>query len=142
MAYHAPTFKTCELKRDSVARFSTQICCRKKKVAIRFATKLRCTRCAFYLPNSSAAPMLLLMILFGEIGFFFKSNLFSCLFCSWWYGIQCFFHGAGCNSTSGIRGTMFILMYVVSYVGGANLLRHAEGATWLAIVTVKRLTLN
>ena len=36
---------------------------------------------------------------------------------------------------------MFILMYVVSYVGGANLLRHAEGATWLAIVTVKRLTL-
>ena len=37
---------------------------------------------------------------------------------------------------------MFILMYVVSYVGGANLLRHAEGATWLAIVTVKRLTLR
>ena len=27
-------------------------------------------------------------------------------------------------------------MYVLSYVGGANLLRHAEGATWLAIVTV------
>lgn len=54
---------------------------------------------------------------------------------NWWYGIQCFFHGAGCSSTSGIRGTMFILMYVVSYVGGANLLRHAEGATWLAIVT-------
>ena len=90
----------------------------------------------------SSFAMLLLMILFGEIGFFFKSDLFSCLFCSWWYGIQCFFHGAGCNSTSGIRGTMFILMYVVSYVGGANLLRHAEGATWLAIVTVKRLTLN
>lgn len=37
---------------------------------------------------------------------------------------------------------MFILMYVVSYVGGANLLRYAEGATWLAIVTVKRLTLS
>ena len=92
----------------------------------------------------SSFPMLLLMILFGEIGFFFfiKSDLFSRLFCSWWYGIQCFFHGAGCSSTSGIRGTMFILMYVVSYVGGANLLRHAEGATWLAIVTVKRLTLR
>ncbi|KAJ7371042.1 hypothetical protein OS493_028204 [Desmophyllum pertusum] len=30
---------------------------------------------------------------------------------------------------------MFILMYVLSYAGGANLLRHAEGATWLAIVT-------
>lgn len=29
---------------------------------------------------------------------------------------------------------MFILMYVLSYVGSANLLRHAEGATWLAIV--------
>ena len=93
----------------------------------------------------SSFPMLLLMILFGEIGFIFffiKSDLFSRLFCSWWYGIQCFFHGAGCSSTSGIRGTMFILMYVVSYVGGANLLRHAEGATWLAIVTVERLTLR
>ena len=32
---------------------------------------------------------------------------------------------------------MFILMYVLSYVGGANLLRHAEGATWLAVVTVR-----
>ena len=30
-------------------------------------------------------------------------------------------------------------MYVLSYVGGANLLRHAEGATWLAIVTVSEL---
>ena len=27
-------------------------------------------------------------------------------------------------------------MYVLSYVGGGNLLRYAEGATWLAIVTV------
>lgn len=54
---------------------------------------------------------------------------------NWWYGIQCFFGGAGCNSTPGTRGTVFILMYVLSYVGGANLLRHAEGATWLAIVT-------
>nr|XP_058940519.1 uncharacterized protein LOC131768824 [Pocillopora verrucosa] len=26
-------------------------------------------------------------------------------------------------------------MHVLSFVGGANLLRHAEGATWLAIVT-------
>ncbi|XP_068731350.1 crt homolog 3-like [Montipora capricornis] len=54
---------------------------------------------------------------------------------NWWYGIQCFFGGAGCSATPGIRGAMFILMYVISYVGGANLLRHAEGATWLAIVT-------
>ncbi|KAL9954561.1 hypothetical protein ACROYT_G042117 [Oculina patagonica] len=54
---------------------------------------------------------------------------------NWWFGIQCFFGAAGCDSTSGTRGTMFILMYVLSYVGGANLLRHAEGATWLAIVT-------
>ena len=30
-------------------------------------------------------------------------------------------------------------MYVLSYAGGANLLRHAEGATWLAIVTVSEL---
>ena len=37
---------------------------------------------------------------------------------------------------------MFILMYVLSYVGGANLLRHAEGATWLAIVTVSEQSEN
>ena len=37
---------------------------------------------------------------------------------------------------------MFILMYVLSYVGGANLLRHAEGATWLAIVTVSKQSEN
>lgn len=54
---------------------------------------------------------------------------------NWWFGVQCFFGAAGCDSTSGTRGTIFILMYVLSYVGGANLLRHAEGATWLAIVT-------
>lgn len=54
---------------------------------------------------------------------------------NWWYGVQCFFGGAGCSATPGIRGAMFILMYVISYVGGGNLLRHAEGATWLAIVT-------
>ena len=62
-------------------------------------------------------------------------------FWSWWYGIQCFFGGAGCSVTPGIRGAMFILMYVISYVGGANLLRHAEGATWLAIVTVRNFAL-
>ncbi|KAJ7371043.1 hypothetical protein OS493_028205 [Desmophyllum pertusum] len=54
---------------------------------------------------------------------------------NWLFGLRCFFGAAGCDATSGTRGTMFILMYVLSYVGGANLLRHAEGATWLAIVT-------
>ena len=58
--------------------------------------------------------------------------------CSWWYGIQCFFGGAECTTTPGVRGTVFILMYVISYVSGANLLRHAEGATWLAIVMVRQ----
>ena len=57
-------------------------------------------------------------------------------FLSWWFGIQCFFGGAGCSTVCGTRGSMFILMYVLSYVGGANLLRYAEGATLLAIVTV------
>ena len=32
---------------------------------------------------------------------------------------------------------MFILMYVFAYTGSANLLRHTEGATWVAIVTVR-----
>ena len=60
------------------------------------------------------------------------------LISSWWFGVQCFFGAAGCDYRSGTRGTIFILMYVLSYVGGANLLRHAEGATWLAIVTVSK----
>lgn len=58
--------------------------------------------------------------------------------CSWWSGLQCFFGLTGRDATSGIRGTVFILMYVLSYVGAANLLRHAEGATWLAIVSVRK----
>lgn len=33
-----------------------------------------------------------------------------------------------------MRGTIFISMYVSAYAGSANLLRHSEGATWLAIV--------
>jgi len=53
---------------------------------------------------------------------------------NWWFGVQCFFGAAGCDSTSGIRGTMFILMYVCAYAGTANLLRHTEGATWASIV--------
>ena len=59
-------------------------------------------------------------------------------FCSWWFGIQCFFGAAGCDSTVGMRGTIFISMYVSAYAGSANLLRHSEGATWLAIVVVRR----
>ena len=59
-------------------------------------------------------------------------------FCSWWFGVQCFFGAAGCDSTVGMRGTIFISMYVSAYAGSANLLRHSEGATWLAIVVVRR----
>ena len=74
------------------------------------------------------------------LGLCMKAYVLLCvnvsLVCSWWFGIRCFFGGAGCSATPGIRGTVFILMYVLSYIGGANLMRHAEGATWLAIVTV------
>ena len=35
-----------------------------------------------------------------------------------------------------VLGTIFILTYVLSYVGGGLLLRYAEGATYLAIVQV------
>ena len=37
---------------------------------------------------------------------------------------------------------MFILMYTVSYIGGGNLLRFAEGATFLSIVSVSNLKNN
>ena len=58
--------------------------------------------------------------------------------CSWWYGIQCFFGGAGCSTTPGVRGAVFILMHVIYRVCAANLMRHAEGATCLAIVAVRQ----
>ena len=31
---------------------------------------------------------------------------------------------------------MFIVMYTLSYIGGGNLIRFAEGATLLAVVSV------
>jgi len=49
----------------------------------------------------------------------------------------CFFGGDGCNYVPGLRGVIFIAMYVVSYVGGGLLLRYAEGATYLAVVQVR-----
>ena len=56
--------------------------------------------------------------------------------CSYWFAIQCFFGGAGCNYVPGLRGVAFIAMYVVSYLGGGLLIRYAEGAAYLAIVQV------
>ncbi|KAI8501393.1 hypothetical protein Bbelb_206640 [Branchiostoma belcheri] len=53
------------------------------------------------------------------------------------FGFLCFFGGRGCTSQPGSRGTLFILGYAVSYIGGGLLLRHAEGATLLALVTVR-----
>ena len=55
---------------------------------------------------------------------------------SWSFGFKCFFGGAGCSSKCGVRGTMFIVMYTISYIGGGNLIRFSEGATLLAIVNV------
>jgi len=52
----------------------------------------------------------------------------------WRTGFQCFFGGAGCSATPGIAGVIYIVTHVMSHVGAANLLRHSEGATLLAIV--------
>ena len=57
--------------------------------------------------------------------------------CSWWSALQCFFGGAGCSEAPGLRGTLYIATHIISHIAGANLLRHAEGATLLAIVTVR-----
>jgi hypothetical protein len=61
-----------------------------------------------------------------------SSNTFS----SWLFGFKCFFGGAGCDSKCGVRGTMFVLMYSMGYVGTVNLARFSEGATFVAIVNV------
>lgn len=50
--------------------------------------------------------------------------------------MQCFFGGANCGYQPGLSGTLFIVFYVVSYLGGGLLLRYSEGATYLAVVQV------
>jgi drug/metabolite transporter (DMT)-like permease len=55
------------------------------------------------------------------------------------YALSCFFGGSGCNYVPGLRGSVFIMMYTVSYIGGGLLLRYAEGATYLAVVSVREL---
>ena len=56
---------------------------------------------------------------------------------SYKFAFQCFFGGAGCTYQPGISGSMFILMYFISYLGGGLLIRYAEGATYLAVVQVR-----
>ena len=63
--------------------------------------------------------------------------IYVCIVFSWWYGAQCFFGAVGCDATPGSRGLAFVFMHVLSHSGGANLLRHTEGATWMAIVMVR-----
>ena len=56
--------------------------------------------------------------------------------CSYKFALQCFFGGVECGYQPGVIGTSFIVLYVVSYLGGGLLLRYSEGATYLAIVQV------
>lgn len=56
---------------------------------------------------------------------------------SYWFAIKCFFGHAGCDYSAGLRGTIFIAMYVLSYIAQGLLIRYAEGATLLAIVQVR-----
>ena len=55
---------------------------------------------------------------------------------SYWFAIQCFFGHAGCDYLPGLRGSVFIAMYVISYVGSGLLIRYDGGATYLAVVQV------
>ncbi|CAB3996562.1 crt homolog 2-like, partial [Paramuricea clavata] len=68
-------------------------------------------------------------------GFGYTDNIYH-FWENWWFGVRCFFGGAGCDSKCGVRGTMFVLLYAMSYFGIANLTRFSEGATFVAIVNV------
>ena len=59
---------------------------------------------------------------------------------SYWFSLQCFFGGATCDYVPGLRGFMFVFMYLLAYIGSGLLLRYAEGATYLAIVQVSTLS--
>ncbi len=60
---------------------------------------------------------------------------------SYWFALKCFFGHGDCNYTPGLRGVVFVVMFMVAYIGGGLLIRYAEGATYLAIVQVKSITL-
>ncbi|KAL5481557.1 hypothetical protein EMCRGX_G021747 [Ephydatia muelleri] len=75
-----------------------------------------------------------LLFWFDIVPYFGTSNGIQQFGRSYWFSVKCFFGGAGCNSSAGVRGTVFIAMYVLSYVAQGLLIRYAEGATLLAIV--------
>ena len=58
---------------------------------------------------------------------------------SYKFAIQCFFGYAGCDYVPGLRGSVFIAMYVISYLGSGLLIRYDEGATYLAVVQVSTI---
>lgn len=60
-------------------------------------------------------------------------------FYSYKFALQCFFGGANCGYQPGLMGTIFISMYVMSYMGMGLLLRYSEGATYLAVVQVYKV---
>ena len=60
---------------------------------------------------------------------------------SYKYALSCFFGGSGCTYVPGLRGSIFVAMYTVSYIGGGLLLRYAEGATYLAVVNVSEYSM-
>lgn len=53
---------------------------------------------------------------------------------NWLYGLQFCFGAA----EPAMIGTLVIFLYVCTYAGSVNLLRHSEGATWLVIVQVRK----
>ena len=57
---------------------------------------------------------------------------------SYKYALSCYFGGSGCDYVPGLRGCVFVVMYLISYIGGGLLLRYAEGATYLAVVSVSK----
>lgn len=57
-------------------------------------------------------------------------------FFSFWFGLWCFFGVVGCDYLLGIRGIMYIVMYLLNYIVVVCLLRYVEGVMWLVIVLV------
>lgn len=65
-------------------------------------------------------------------------QMFYFLF-SWIFGVKCFFGFAGCSSSAGTAGMLYIAMHILSHLTAGLLMRFSEGATLLAIVQVRTL---
>ncbi|RDD44298.1 hypothetical protein TrispH2_003270 [Trichoplax sp. H2] len=60
----------------------------------------------------------------------------------WVFSISCFFGGSGCSPSPGVRGTIFMLCYILNFTSSLLLIQYSEGAALAAMVSSVVTPLN